>query len=681
MLNFDIKTFIISFVVILIVLFKARNINLHKNENNTHSFSTLKSYPESIVYNSTVEPTVESTLPPNFTSSINPENDVFLNDFLQNKFTKKLPYTISDELARSLNYTTEIMECATGNIDCTNFPIARSNLVNIPTEIYKKLTHNQTLHTDYTKTDVVTEIYDNTVKVVITPKDSYGNQKKYHGDKFIARLFYRGKNGTQNDYSHIIMINLEHKIDENGGVYYIGENRMSKIGVYEVQVYFLRSAEFQDTIRRVMNGFYTHNLQYSCGMMTPLLDNQKTNRSSWVKKHVMVWNPCGAGLNFIYANLGRDICAIDKTLGKEWFVLMGQRAVNKRIASASDSSIFRINSPDQEVPLCDDEFVNIFKSPATTHYNVIRRSDNNFIHENEGYEEKIYSRNVTCETENKTGMFNYVDDSNWVSKFPRKIKDPVKILTNKTLIMVGDSIFRCMRQYLYKFVLYDREVRCMLEENDWDFLGLDKNRKWCENRFGEGFGKIPSSKTSVDPTHQRFYCKSHNITLIWLHHGLPYSAGPDSCVKDFNHAEDVMDRMIDHNWLGKSYILFIDTGVHLSYHNPITLATRLLHIKKKADELKKMSNDTVIIYRTVTSNRGPMQRTSGLVSAFQQNRLNEVGVRIMQDSDSVVLMDSWPLIETQFDKMSFGNIHPPGDLLKAEISYFLDLYCVNSGEC
>ena len=144
-----------------------------------------------------------------------------------------------------------------------------------------------------------------------------------------------------------------------------------------------------------------------------------------------------------------------------------------------------------------------------------------------------------------------------------------------------------------------------------------------------------------------------------------------------------MERMLNHNWVGPSYVLLFDLGVHLSNNNPIILAGRLMSIKQKADELKRKRKwkNTIVIYRTTTMNRGDANKTASLVSGVQQNRLNEVGRNVFANSKSVVMMDSWTICESMFDAMSLGDIHPPGLIRNVEISYFLDLYCFHSKQC
>ena len=142
-----------------------------------------------------------------------------------------------------------------------------------------------------------------------------------------------------------------------------------------------------------------------------------------------------------------------------------------------------------------------------------------------------------------------------------------------------------------------------------------------------------------------------------------------------------MRRMIQHEWLGQDYVLLIDTGVHFSQINPITLASRLLAIRKMADEMKRVSPDTTIIYRSVSTNRGSVSKTNQLISSFQQNRLNEVGVNVFEKSSSVILMDSWDIVESKFDIMRMGDIHPPFDISVAELSFIFDLYCDHSKQC
>ena len=80
-------------------------------------------------------------------------------------------------------------------------------------------------------------------------------------------------------------------------------------------------------------------------------------------------------------------------------------------------------------------------------------------------------------------------------------------------------------------------------------------------------------------------------------------------------------------------------------------------------------------------NRGDANKTAGLVSGVQHNRLNEVGRNVFANSKSVVMMDSWTICESMFDAMSLGDIHPPGLIRNVEISYFLDLYCFHSKQC
>ena len=415
----------------------------------------------------------------------------------------KFPFEVTNKMIS--NITHEILECITGSTDCTNQPIAESNLVKIPTKIYQKVIFDKSLHTNYTKTKVVTNTTNckvgEKIGITIIPHDSNGNSKLCHGDKFLVRMV-----GEKDRYgwNHIIPVKIEHFYNEEGQVQYDGAIECLKPGEFTIQVYFFRTSENQELIRRLTNGVHIHELKYDCGMVDPIPPSPVIqNSTDWTSNGKMINANCGPGLNFISAHLGRHLCAYDKRPGKEWYVSMdynrasdsikksrynplvnrvtGQSWIEEiDIRTGNQSHKYLVNSTDQEIQYCNKDIANVVKNiyqikyqKVIVEWNKNHDLNQNIIFENEGYESLIFSQNITCSGRNEpttpNTILGYHYNGTFISKIPRKIKDLALILKNKTLIMVGDSILRHKRVHLNKVHFGGK---CHATENQWDFLGF-----------------------------------------------------------------------------------------------------------------------------------------------------------------------------------------------------------------
>ena len=72
--------------------------------------------------------------------------------------------------------------------------------------------------------------------------------------------------------------------------------------------------------------------------------------------------------------------------------------------------------------------------------------------------------------------------------------------------------------------------------------------------------------------------------------------------------------------------------------------------------------------------RGSMETSRGIVNGFAHDRLRELSIKLLGDSKSIHLLDVYWAVESWFDLMLPGNIHPPQPMVNAHIEYLLDVY-------
>ena len=91
-----------------------------------------------------------------------------------------------------------------------------------------------------------------------------------------------------------------------------------------------------------------------------------------------------------------------------------------------------------------------------------------------GYETVIFSKPIVSEnvkfisqTASSVSKTGYWENFNWISEIPRKIQNQTAVLTDKTIVIVGDSLMRKMRMQFHE-ILRD------CEPVQDDFLGLDQ---------------------------------------------------------------------------------------------------------------------------------------------------------------------------------------------------------------
>ena len=103
-----------------------------------------------------------------------------------------------------------------------------------------------------------------------------------------------------------------------------------------------------------------------------------------------------------------------------------------------------------------------------------------------GYETVIFSKPIVSEnvkfisqTASSVSKTGYWEKFNWISEIPRKIQNQTAVLTDKTIVIVGDSLMRKMRMQFHE-ILRD------CEPVQDDFLGLDQG--WNTPQIFEGGG-------------------------------------------------------------------------------------------------------------------------------------------------------------------------------------------------
>ena len=174
-------------------------------------------------------------------------------------------------------------------------------------------------------------------------------------------------------------------------------------------------------------------------------------------------------------------------MGDEWYVKMGSDMMEK----SEREENYLIKSTSQEIPLCEHDLVNVVRRQSNNWSRMVRNKiQGSIIFENEGYEQVIFNKPIVSEkvkfisqtaslVSNHFRKTSYWENFNWISEIPRKKQNRTTVLTDKTIVIVGDSLMRKMRMQFHE-ILRD------CEPVQDDFLGLDQG--WNTPHIFEGGG-------------------------------------------------------------------------------------------------------------------------------------------------------------------------------------------------
>ena len=233
---------------------------------------------------------------------------------------------------------------------------------------------------------------------------------------------------------------------------------------------------------------------------------------------------------------------------------------------------------------------------------------------------------------------------------------------NNKIVMIGDSLVRKVFDHLV--LTYG----CHQGES-WNFLGLKELKNDCKRSLTDDLF-VP----------RQFYCRRTNTSMYFMHHGQPFHLKDTPCQNCLIHISDLIDRMIEHKWFGEEYSIYATYGVHLSTFNPIVFARMLINVKNAVAKYKTFSPKSQFIFRTTTMMRGAVENTFGVVSGFNQDRFREITYRIFGDDENVRIFDPFVSVETLFDRMKTGDIHPKSNMIPAEAKYLTDFYAAGKNK-
>jgi len=179
-----------------------------------------------------------------------------------------------------------------------------------------------------------------------------------------------------------------------------------------------------------------------------------------------------------------------------------------------------------------------------------------------------------------------------------------------------------------------------------------------------------------------------NVTLIKIPHGPP--AHKNDCLESSPFTSDVFDKMIEHGWIGPEYMVMMTHGAHFGVFNPIVYYRRLVDIRNAVERYKRVSPESLVILKTMNYfrfwvfiknfklkliikkiiqnnlSKGTFQKLSSVGSNWHSWRFRELVFRVFgsnnKDPEQLVkIFDVFPMIQTAFNHMEPGNIHPGKD--------------------
>ena len=645
---------VLLFAIVLFYLYFAFSLNSFSNQN-TESI-------KGNVQTQTIEPTFIY-----HDKSDSTKDGIQNYEPMENPFPMKMPYDPPITHFESLE--SEIADCGSGLIDCKDFDISKTTLVNIPYSVFKNVVTSESKHTNVS----TTKYYLSSTKcklgeyldLKIYPRDSVNKPKTYLGDYFNVRLI-RPDQDFHFNFSIAAKIDLRKNHTDNS---YFAKVPCFESGKLTLQVHFIRSSETQETIKRVMAGFRQKNRIWYCGNSEfgPLY-------RSGIKNKIF----CGPGPLFIFEAKNESICAVDKTSGQEFF------EIDKRQKRGSRTTEYQNIS---DIPMCAGKnvlgtWINPGHQIHTVLKSVIPFDAQNEFYEYLGFEKEIEvkaednSTNLTIfeqieilkmhfKIKDTSGFYKsslssskFDDKLQWYTKFWQPSNNNIlEQFRDKKIVMVGDSL---IRKSLEQLIL---NSDCQKGEN-WNFLGLNKMKKYCKHNWANG--RFP----------KQYHCRKTNTSIYSLHHGQPFHLSPTNnpCQSSLIHVSDLIDRMIEHKWVGEEFSIYATYGAHLSTFNPIVFARLLINVKNAVAKYKIYSPKSQFIFRTTTMLRGPMENTWGVVNGFNQERFREITYRIFGDDENIRIFDPFESVETLFDKMPVGDIHPNSDMIRAEVKFFADFY-------
>ena len=582
------------------------------------------------------------------------------------------PYKISKNPAK------ELEACLFSEYDCKSFPELESAWPVMPEEYYDEAIRDVNKHTSYKRSEVEflgeknqksCEI-NGEVTLKFTAKNRLGERKLYGGDFILARMvpvdfpkYWEqpfGPKGWTNykDFDEtIITIIPGSTSDHKDGTYTI-KIPCKLPGQFRVEVILIRNSETISALLKIFNVVNTKSR-----IIKAILEDGGES------------DQCGAFLpDMLPGGDTSRVCPIHTQPGREWFC---QRPNTSD--TCSNKIIWQGNHKGKEY-MRGSWSVNKITNPL--------RFD-------EVYEDIVFYDDITVQSQNQNSRSlpseshhkipGYWYKGQWLDRVLPSVSQEIpklKIKKDRTFIKFGDSlvgqvmgIFRqetttYLKEHpgLYKNDTHDKAN--FPTQGDFNFLGL-------EEYFTEdclplnGWGAMKS------------YNPLLNHTGVLITAGLPIMK--DQCPGKTIFSGDVLERMIKEGgkeWFGPDKVVFFTHGMHFHNDNPIIFYNRLIDLRNVIRKFKKVSPDTIFIYKTVNYLRGDFTKNYATTSAFQAFRQREIAFRVFgnpylddisSDEFPVKVYDVFPMTLVAFDYMVPGNVHPPRFLRRNSADLMVDL--------
>jgi len=562
------------------------------------------------------------------------------------------PYHLPPRIRK--NPDLEALFCANGTYDCIDFP----EVTRIPTKLsdmdfstYSKIINLPSKHTNPYECDFNFLQNKSHIKLEIIPKDSERNRKQYLGDYWIARIVptdeatnVKEQTSDENFGTFIQMEikevgskesdNLRYQVIQklNHPLFMINENTKN----YTLQLYFIRSSEMSNLHRRV-------------------LTKMKASTREWFAQFENIPGTfeCSPLASFLLKENFQDntTCAISSQPGREFY------CKNMPTATACrDNKLLKLG----------------YKTASSTSLGtLLNRFNPDPYYENLVFEQSFLVDSDDLDSDDLDSNDLDSDDPESKLEISENLyapywnqtiyKDPkVPLMTNRTLrrsiyqnkifVSVGDSLNWQVINFL------ERDADTPGEnfvETSWEFLGLESDDILC--------GPV------LEYAPRKRYFKHLNATFYHIWHGNPLHNPWDghkkfSCPLIQHTAGEILDRMVEHGWVGEEYVFFLDVGVHLAIFNPIVTYRRLVDVRRSAEKWVKASEQLnmkpgLVIYKGMLYNRGNLNNVYTTVSSTILRRIQELAEFIFEDS-CVKVFDFWAFSETVFDHQRTGEIHP-----------------------
>ena len=631
--------------------------------------------------------------------------------FIDNKkhivASEYLTYFPPYELAH--NPQAELDACTLRTYNCQTFDQTESTWNLIDEDTYKKNVCQKELHSSNITSETVLESSsckingEFSMKLII--KDQNSAPKSYGGDFITARLveenypkYYETKSNKhgiydlpeyekylKEDATHLTFegtVIPGHVLDNKDGTYDI-KIPCKVEGNFRIQIFIMRKSEMMTAL---VHSFKT--LHNKGGTKNRFLNAQFENGdfSSFCDPVLPDMLP-GGDL--------KKVCPIFTKLSKEWYCerpFQGNCDSNGKMLRIGPTFPDGVRIPKEHMP------------GTWTLGKIIEDCGLQEVHEDLVFERAVevlpISSSSQKESKSHQQIAGYFHNGEWHDRIlPNWAKsvhnDKHHLFKDKRIVRMGCSVLRQMVSFLFvdiKALLEREEAQDGSEEknsrkrrstllhnghlgDDHEIVQQDLNPRSRSKRAHfkqlplDLQDQYPEDCPPDEPMRISVPDEHLNLTQYYFNHGLPYFMGTKPhCSGKALFTPEIFERMIEHKWFGKEWIVFMDHSAHFANWHPIILYNRLIAVKEAATKYKKLSPETPVIFKTFNYVRGPYANTygitSGAVPLWQRDMVFKIfGNPYLDDmSDDekfpVKVLDVYPMSLSIFDHLELGNVHP-----------------------